>query len=72
MDMSMLLYIKQTANKDPPQSTGTTQHSVTTCMGEESKREWIHVCIKPIHFTTKQCATLYNSCTPIKVKFKIR
>ena len=39
-----LLYIKEITNKDPLYSTGnSTQYSVMTYMGIESKKEWIYV-----------------------------
>ena len=39
-----LLYIKQISNKNQLYSTGnSTQYSVMTCMGIESKKEWIYV-----------------------------
>ena len=44
VDIYMLLYIKQITNKDLLYSTGnSSQYSVMTCMGKESKKEWIYV-----------------------------
>ena len=44
IDIYTLTYIKQITNKDLLYSTGHfTQHSVTTYMGKESKKEWISV-----------------------------
>ena len=44
IDIYTLLYIKQITNKDLLQSTGnSTQYSVMTYMGKESKKEWVHV-----------------------------
>ena len=41
-DVYTKLYIKQVANKDLLYSTGnSTQYSVMTYMGKESKKEWI-------------------------------
>ena len=38
-----LLYIKQTTNKNLLYSTGnSSQYSVMTYIGEESKKEWIY------------------------------
>ena len=43
-DIYTLLYIKQISNKDLLYSTGnSTQYSVMTYMGKESKKEWIYV-----------------------------
>ena len=47
-----ILYIKQIINKDLLYSPRkSTQYSVTTYMGKESEKEWIHRCIKLNHFT---------------------
>ena len=44
IDIYTLLYIKQITNKDLLYSTGnSTQYSVMTYMGKESKKEWIYV-----------------------------
>ena len=44
IDKFPLLYIKQITNKDLLYSTGnSTEYSVITYMGKESKKEWIHV-----------------------------
>ena len=46
IDINILLYIsiKQITNKDLLYSTGnSTQYSVMTYMGKESKKEWIYV-----------------------------
>ena len=44
IDICTLLYIKSVTNKDLLYSTGnSTQYSVMTCMGVESKKEWIDV-----------------------------
>ena len=44
IDIFTLLYIKQITNKDLLYSTGSsTQYSVMTYMGKESKKEWIYV-----------------------------
>ena len=44
IDMYTLLYIKQITNKDLLYSTGnSTQYSVMTYMGKESKKEWTYV-----------------------------
>ena len=44
IDIYTLLYIKQITDKDLWYSTGnSTQYSVVTYMGKESKKEWIHV-----------------------------
>ena len=44
IDLYTLLYIKQTTNKDLPCSTeNSTQYSVMTYMGKESKKEWMCV-----------------------------
>ena len=43
-DIYTLLYIKQITNKNLLYSTGnSTQYSVMTYMGTESKKEWIYV-----------------------------
>ena len=43
-DINTLLYIKQITNKNLLYSTGnSTQYSVITYMGKESKEEWICV-----------------------------
>ena len=43
IDVYTLLYIKYITNKDLLCSTGnSTQYSVMTYMGKESKKEWIH------------------------------
>ena len=44
IDVYTLLYIKQLTNKDLPYSTGnSTQYSIMTYMGKESKKEWVYV-----------------------------
>ena len=44
IDVYTLPYIKQIINKDPLYSTGnSTQYSVMTYMGKESKKDWIYV-----------------------------
>ena len=44
IDIYTLLYIKQITNKDLLYSTGnSTQYSVMTYMGKESKKEWISI-----------------------------
>ena len=44
IDVNTLLYIKQITNKDLVYSIGnSTQYSVMTYMGKESKKEWIYV-----------------------------
>ena len=44
IDTYTLLYIKQITNKDLLYSTGnSTQYSVMTYMGKESKKEWTYV-----------------------------
>ena len=44
IDIYTLLYIKLVTNKDLLYSTGnSTQYSVMTYMGKESKKEWIHL-----------------------------
>ena len=44
IDIYTLLYIKQITSKDLLYSTGnSSQHSVMTYMGKESKKEWIYV-----------------------------
>ena len=44
IDMYTLLYFKWITNKDLLYSTGnSTQYSVMTYMGKESKKEWIYV-----------------------------
>ena len=44
IDVYTLLYIKYITNKDLLCSTGnSTQYSVMTYMGKESKKEWIYV-----------------------------
>ena len=41
-----LLYIKQIINKDLLYNIGnSTQYSIKTYMGKESKKEWIYVCV---------------------------
>ena len=46
IDIYTLLYIKQITNKNLLYSTGnSTQYSVMTYRGNESKKEWIHVYI---------------------------
>ena len=46
IDKCTLLYIKQVTNKNLPYSTGnSSQYSVMTCMGEESKRVCIKECV---------------------------
>ena len=43
-DIYTLLYIKWITNKDLLYSTGnSTQYSVMTYMGKESKKEWMYV-----------------------------
>ena len=43
-DTYIILYIKQRTNKDLPYSTeNSTQYSVMTYMGKESKKQWIYV-----------------------------
>ena len=43
IDIYTLLYIKQIINKDLLNSTGnSTQYSIMTYMGKESKKEWIY------------------------------
>ena len=40
-DIYTLVYIQEITNKDLLYNTGnSTQYSVTTCMGKESKEEW--------------------------------
>ena len=42
IDIHTLLYIKQVTKKDRLYSTeNSSQYSVMTCMGKESKKEWI-------------------------------
>ena len=44
IDIYTLLYTEQITNKDLLYSTrNTTQYSVLTYMGKESKKEWIYV-----------------------------
>ena len=44
IDIYTLLYIKQITNKGLLYSTGnSTQYSVMTYMGKDSKKEWIYV-----------------------------
>ena len=44
MDIHTLPYIKQITSKDLPCSTGnSTQYSVMTYTGKESRKEWIYV-----------------------------
>ena len=44
IDIYTILYIKQITNKNLLYSTGnSTQYSVMTYMGIESKKEWIYV-----------------------------
>ena len=44
IEIYTILYIKQIANKDLLYSTGnSTQYSVMTYMGKESKKDWIYV-----------------------------
>ena len=44
IDIYTPLYIKQITNKGILYSTGTSsQYSVMTCMGKESKKDWIYV-----------------------------
>ena len=44
VDIYTLLYIKQITNNNLPYSTGnSSQYSVMTYMGKESKKEWIYV-----------------------------
>ena len=46
LDRDTLLHMKQTTNKHLLDSTGnSTQYSVMTYMGIESKKEWIYVYI---------------------------
>ena len=67
-DVYILLQIKQITNKDLLYSTGnSTQYSVMTYMGKESKNEWrytyiymyilIHFAVHPKHNTTNQLYT---------------
>ena len=50
IDVYILLYIKQITSKNLLYSTrNSTQYSVMTYMGKESKKEWIYVLL--IHFT---------------------
>ena len=45
-DIYTLLYIKQKTDEDLLQGTGSSaQHSVTTYMGKESKKECMCVCV---------------------------
>ena len=63
-DIYTLLYIKQITNKDLLNSTGnSTQYSVMTYIGKESKKEWIYVytSIYLIHFAAQQKLTHYKS-----------
>ena len=62
-DIYPLLYIKQITNKDLLYSTrNSTQYSVTTYMGKESKEEWIYVYVQLIYFTVQQKSTQH--CEP--------
>ena len=60
--MNTLLYIKQITNKDLLYSTGnSTQYSVMTYMGTESKKkEWIYVYI---YITDSLCCTPETNTT---------
>ena len=41
-----LIYVKSVTVKNALKSTGKSpQYSVMTCMGEESKQEWICICV---------------------------
>ena len=54
IDMYTLLYIKQMTNKDLPSTGNSTQYSVMTHMGKESKKR-VDICI---------CITDSLCCTP--------
>ena len=60
-----ILYIKLITNKDLLYSTGnSTQYSVMTCMGKESKKEWIYVYIYIyIYKTDSFCCTAETNTT---------
>ena len=58
IDIYTLLCIKQVTSKNPLYSTGnSTQYSVMTYMGKESKKEWIYVYVELIHFAVQQKVT---------------
>ena len=58
-DIHTLLYIKQTTRKDVLDNTGnSTQDSVMTYVGKESKKEQIYVYVQLIHFAAHLKLTL--------------
>ena len=60
----ILLYTKQITNKDLLYSTGnSSQYSVMAYMEKESKKEWIYVHIKLIHFAVQQKVTQHCKST---------
>ena len=67
IDIYTLLYIKQITNKDLLYSTvvlySTTQYSVMTYSGKESKKEWIYVYVELIHFAVQLKLTQHCKST---------
>ena len=62
-----LLYVKQVTNKDLLYSTGnSTQYSVMTYVGKESKKEWIYI-TDSLCCTPETNTTLQINYTPIKI-----
>ena len=63
-DTYTLLYIKQITNNNLLYSTGnSTQCSVMTYMGIESKKEWIYIYVQLIHFAVQQKLTQHCKST---------
>ena len=63
-DIYTLLYIKEITNKDLLFSTrNSSQYSVMTCMGKQSKKEWryiyiyIYICITDSLYCTAEINT---------------
>ena len=70
IDIYTPLYIKEITNKGLRYSTGnSTQYSVMTCMGKESKRDWIHV--QRLHSAVQQKVTQHRKSTILqKIEMK--
>ena len=72
IDIYTLLYIKYITNKDLLHSTGiSSQYSVMTYMGKESKKEWICVYVYLIHFAVQQKLTQHCKSTILHLKIFI-
>ena len=56
-------------NKDLPSSTAnSTEYSIMTYMGKESKKEWIYVHVRLTHFALQQKLTQH--CKSITLQLK--